>query len=49
MRLGKPVVRFQGSDKGNWPDAFCFNIAADDPWVAVAVIRRKKAITMPVS
>ena len=22
MRLGKPVVRFQGSDKGNWPDAF---------------------------
>ena len=29
MRLGKPVVRFQGSDKGNWPDAFCFNIAAD--------------------
>ena len=33
MRLNKPVVRILGSDKGNWPDAHAFNIAADDPWL----------------
>ena len=33
MRLGKPVVRFHGSDKGIWPDAFCFNIQANDGYL----------------
>ena len=41
MRLGKPVVRFQGSDKGNWPDAFCFNIAADDPWLLLRIPQKE--------
>ncbi len=38
---GKPVVRFQGSDKGNWPDAFCFNIAADDPWLLLRIPQKE--------
>lgn len=33
MRLGKPVVRIHGSNKANWPDAFAFNIASNDPWL----------------
>lgn len=33
MRLNKPIVRFHGSDKGNWPDAFAFNVEAGDPWL----------------
>ena len=33
MRLGKPVVRFHGSDKGIWSDAFCFNIPANDGYL----------------
>lgn len=33
MRLGKPVVRFHGSNKGIWPDAFCFNIPANDGYL----------------
>ena len=41
MRLGKPVVRFQWSDKGNWPDAFCFNIAADDPWLLLRIPQKE--------
>jgi len=32
-RLGKPVVRFHGEGTSNEPDAFAFNIAADDPWL----------------
>lgn len=30
-RLGKPLVRFHGSDS-NWPEAFRFNMPADDGW-----------------
>lgn len=30
-RLGKPMVRFHGSDS-NWPEAFRFNMTADDGW-----------------
>lgn len=33
MRLNKPIVRFHGSDKANWPDAFAFNVEAQDPWL----------------
>ena len=32
-RLGKPVVRTHGADTTNVPDAFAFNIAADDGWL----------------
>lgn len=32
-RLGKPVVRFHGENTSNMPDAFAFNIAADDGWL----------------
>lgn len=32
-RLGKPVVRFVEGKDSNWPDAFRFNLAADDPWL----------------
>lgn len=30
-RLNKPLVRFHGSDS-NWPEAFRFNMTADDGW-----------------
>lgn len=30
-RLGKPLVRIHGSDS-NWPEAFRFNMTADDGW-----------------
>lgn len=33
MRLNKPVVRIHGTDFGNWPDGFAFNIAANDPYL----------------
>lgn len=33
MRLHKPVVRIHGSNIYNWPDAFAFNIAADDGYL----------------
>ena len=33
-RLGKPLVRFHGTgNPGNQPDAFAFNLAADDAWL----------------
>ena len=34
-RLGKPLVRFHGSgsNKGNQPENFAFNMTADDPWL----------------
>lgn len=41
MRLGKPVVRFHGTNKENWPDAFCFNIAADDPWLLLRLPQKE--------
>ena len=31
-RLNKPIVRFHDS-KSNFPEAFRFNIAANDPWL----------------
>ena len=33
MRLNKPLVRFHGTEKSSWPDEFCFNISANDPWL----------------
>lgn len=32
-RLGKPVVRFHSNIESNFPDAFTFNIKADDGWL----------------
>ena len=32
-RMGKPVVRFHGPATSNQPDAFMFNIDANDPWL----------------
>ena len=32
-RLGKPVVRFHGSNTSNEPEAFAFNIEASDSWL----------------
>lgn len=32
-RLGKPVVRFHDAATSNQPDAFMFNIDANDPWL----------------
>lgn len=33
MRLKKPVVRIHDSNMFNWPDAFAFNVEADDPYL----------------
>lgn len=41
MRLGKPVVRFRGSNKENWPDGFCFNMASDDPWLLLRIPQKE--------
>lgn len=41
MRLGKPVVRFRGSNKENWPDDFCFNMASDDPWLLLRIPQKE--------
>lgn len=32
-RLGKPIVRFHGAGTTNFPDAFTFNIDANDGWL----------------
>lgn len=32
-RLGKPIVRIHADKKSNYPDAFQFNIKADDGWL----------------
>lgn len=32
MRLNKPVVRIQGNETANWPDAYAFNVAAGDEY-----------------
>lgn len=32
-RMGKPIVRTHGSGTTNFPDAYAFNIAADDAWL----------------
>lgn len=31
--LGKPIVRFHEGVENNFPDAYQFNIAADDGWL----------------
>jgi len=41
MRLRKPVVRFHTGNKENWPDAFCFNIASDDPWLLLRIPQKE--------
>ncbi len=33
MRLKKPVVRIHGKDIANWPDAWAFNLPAEDPYL----------------
>ena len=32
-RLNKPIVRFHANKESNCPEAFKFNIKADDPWL----------------
>ena len=32
-RLGKPIVRFHAEKTSNYPDAFKFNVRADDGWL----------------
>lgn len=32
-RLNRPLVRTHGSGTSNWPDAFAFNLPADDPYL----------------
>lgn len=32
-RLGKPIVRFHEGVESNYPDAYRFNVAADDGWM----------------
>ncbi|WP_321334731.1 RagB/SusD family nutrient uptake outer membrane protein [uncultured Bacteroides sp.] len=41
MRLHKPVVRFHGDNYENWPDAFCFNITPDDPWLLLRIPQKE--------
>lgn len=41
MRLRKPVVRFHGASHENWPDAFCFNMAPDDPWLLLRIPQKE--------
>ena len=31
--MGKNIVRFHGEGTSNFPDAFQFNVSADDPWL----------------
>lgn len=40
-RLGKPVVRFHAGKETNWPDAFQFNLAADDGWLNMRFSQRE--------
>lgn len=37
MRLGKNIVRFNSSAKTNFPDAFSFNIPANDGWLLMRI------------
>ena len=37
MRLGKNVVRYNPSKETNFPEAFKFNIAADDGWLLLRI------------
>lgn len=40
-RMGKPMVRFHADKASNWPDAFKFNMAADDPWLNMRFSQRE--------
>lgn len=35
------MVRFHGDNKENWPDAFCFNITPDDPWLFLRIPQKE--------
>ena len=41
-RLQKPVVRFHSGQESNVPDAFRFNVAADDGWMLLRFPQREK-------
>lgn len=49
MRLNKPIVRIHGNNKGNWPDAFAFNIEAGDPWLLLRFPTRETNANSAVS
>lgn len=40
-RLGKPMVRFHEGKPSNWPDAFQFNMAANDGWLNMRFSQRE--------
>lgn len=40
-RLHKPVVRFHEGKETNWPDAFKFNLTADDGWLNMRFSQRE--------
>ncbi len=40
-RMSKPIVRFHEGEKTNWPDAFKFNLAADDGWLNMRFSQRE--------
>lgn len=37
MRLGKNIVRVKSGVTSNFPEAYQFNIAADDPWLLMRI------------
>ena len=47
-RLGKNIVRFHGAGTTNFPDAFTFNIAADDPFLNMRFSQAEKDNNMGV-
>lgn len=49
MRLNKPIVRIHGNNKGNWPDAFAFNVEAGDPWLLLRFPTRETNSNAAVS
>lgn len=40
-RLGKPMVRFHEGKDNNWPDAYRFNMAANDGWLNMRFSQRE--------
>lgn len=40
-RMNKPMVRFHDGKSTNWPEAFKFNMAADDPWLNMRFSQRE--------
>ena len=47
-RLRKPFVRFTDAETSNVPDAFRFNIAADDPWLLLRFPRKETNTNMGI-